>query len=137
MLASCFIAPIVNWWISILVRLKLSTLPATLVDQFLFSPPFTVAIFYFISAVFKGGLSLTAGWSGAERLEVNAALDLGKFPTILNFEPIWATQVQAYGLWLPATLVREAFIPSHLKQPFTSGVGFVWNVFLAFILAAK
>ena len=136
-LASCFIAPIVNTWFGVLGRLQLSMLPATLVDQFLFSPPFTIAIFYFLSAAFGGGVALTAGWRDAQVVEVVGALNLSAFPSLLSYDPVWSTQVKAYWLWLPATLVREAFTPAHLKPLFTSSVAFVWNIVFAFILAAK
>jgi hypothetical protein len=127
LLSMCFIAPVVQVWLRVLGALRLHWVAATLVDQFLFSPCFNVAIFFVITAAFQGGVTVSAA---------GLALDRAKFPALTAYEPVWSTQATAYRVWLPATLVREAFVPPHLKALFSTSVAFVWNIVFAFILKA-
>jgi hypothetical protein len=134
-LGMCFIAPIVSCWFSLLGRLKLHWLSATVMDQFLFSPLFNVAIFTFISAVFKGGVSFsTASSPKSDTLNFTMSLHPSLFPSLYTYEPVHSTQVTAYYVWLPATVVRECFVPPHLKGVFVNAVSFVWNVIFSLIM---
>jgi len=154
-LCVCFIAPVVGQWFPILGSLRLHWTLATAVDQFLFSPVFNIAIFWFISAFFKGGVTLSARQHGLEvceqrlfaqscstsdaieRYELSLLVTPGSFPALAEYAPVWSTQVNAYYLWLPATVVREAFVPDHLKGLFVNFVSFIWSIIFSFILAAS
>uniref|UniRef100_A0A7S2J6V3 Uncharacterized protein n=1 Tax=Haptolina brevifila TaxID=156173 RepID=A0A7S2J6V3_9EUKA len=152
-LTMTFIAPIVTCWIPILGSLGLHWTLATAVDQFLFSPLFNIAIFWFISAAFKGGIMLsftqhdqqecTKGFFSrrecvttvVDRYEVSLTMHPGMFAAVSEYSPIWATQMQAYYLWLPSTIVRETFVPPHFKGIFINAISFFWNIIFSFILA--
>lgn len=58
-----------------------------------------------------------------------------KFPSVWSYEPMWSVQVTAYYIWLPATLLREKFVPEHMKALFGNLVGFAWAIVFASILA--
>ena len=55
-------------------------------------------------------------------------------PSLLSFAPIWKTQLTAYPVWLPATLLREKVVPPHLQQLFMNAVAFVWNIIFALLI---
>ena len=92
-----------------LISLKLHWVSATALDQFLFSPIFNVLIFFFITAAFKGGLEVHA--SSGETMSLTFSIVTSRFPPLLTYEPVHSTQVKAYYLWLPATVVREKHAP--------------------------
>ena len=121
------IAPITIWWLTVLRSLKLHWVAATLVDQLAFSVVLNIFIFYFIAAVFRGGISVGADLSFVVRADA--------FPSLRSYEPIWSTRVQGLKLKLPTTLVRELMVPVHLKGVYELGVRFVWSVVIAAILA--
>lgn len=149
-----FINPVVQAWFPILGSMGLHWISATAVDQFLFSPLFNIGIFWFMAAFLKGGVGLSAAEHRAqtctakifgphctpddavERYELSLALYPETFPPLSEYHPVWSTQVNAYYVWLPATLVREAFVPPHLKGIFVNACAFVWNIIFSFILAA-
>jgi len=150
-----FIAPIVSCWFPLLSSLKLHWTLATAVDQFVFSPIFNIAIFWFISAVFKGGVGISGSehmttvctrrvfWKQCSssgdiaRYDVSLSLYPAAFPTLADYSPVWSTQVSAYYLWLPATVVREVAVPDHLKGLFVNLIAFFWNIIFSIILAAS
>eukprot|EP00966_Prymnesium_polylepis_P053805 1243494-Prymnesium_polylepis.1 len=137
----CFIAPIVSCWLSVLGRLRLHWALTTLLDQFVFSPIFNVCIFWFISAFFGEGLALSVPSSAefadpAVPLNVTLTLNRQAFPSLFAYTPLWSTLVKSYALWLPATFIREAFVPPKFAAIFINGVSFVWNIAFALILAA-
>ena len=158
----CFIAPIVSQWFPILGKLGLGWIGSTCVDQFMFSPVFNIGVFYFIAAAFKGGITLAAGSSFAaikyeevcttklfrptqcspgssvDSYELaGLALHPGSFAPLTTYSPIWSTQVSSYYVWLPACIVREKYVPAHLKQLFVTLIAFIWNVIFSFILASS
>lgn len=154
LLNSCFIAPVVSQWLPVLGGLGLHWTAATAVDQFMFSPLFNISIFYFITAAFKGGVTLAATEHAAEvcvsklfrtecsasgsigRYELAMSLYPGLFPPLLTYAPVWSTLVNSYYLWLPACVVREKYVPAHLKQLFCALVAFVWSIIFSLILAS-
>ena len=125
-----FIAPIVYLWFSFLGKMKMHWTKVTLIDQFVFSPILNVAIFLYISAFFKGGLSIL---SSSDALSLK--LTYGLFPPLLTFNPVHSTQAKAYLLWLPATIVRELYVPPPLAPVFVNLCAFVWNIVFSIILA--
>ena len=149
-----FITPVVYLWFGFLGGMRLHWVAATAVDQFLFSPLFNIAIFWFISAVFKGGVAMSArrhlveqctnnllgsrctATDEIDRYELSLSLSPPTFPPLSSYHPVWSTQVNAYYLWLPATLMREKFVPPHLKGIFVNVVAFVWNIIFSVILGA-
>jgi hypothetical protein len=158
LLSVTFIAPICSMWFPLLGSFKLHWTLATAVDQFLFSPLFNIAIFVFISAGFKGGITFVStayqadaqvcttklffmkecvSISPDDRYDFTLSLRPNQFAPLSSYAPVWSTQVNAYYLWLPATVVREAFVPPHLKGVFVNLVAFVWSIMFSFILAAS
>ena len=71
-----------------------------------------------------------------ERYALSLSVRPGLFPRVLAYRPIWSTQLNAYYLWFPATLLREKFVPPHLKGIFVNFVSFCWSVVFAIILAS-
>jgi len=151
-LSVCFIAPIVACWIPFLSKMQLHWTLSTFVDQFLFSPIFNIGIFTFLSAAFGGGLTLkyteftSASCSdgffkkcapGDERYDLLLTLRPSVFPAVMSYAPVWSTLASSYYVWLPATIMREKFVPPYLKGPFVLIVSFVWNIIFAIILSQK
>lgn len=136
LLTVTFISPIVSLWLRTLSRLRLHWMAATLVDQFLFSPVFNVTIFLYMSSVFNGGLSFGCNDNLKDPLDLSLTLTLhrAKYPNFFAFAPVHSTQAKAYLVWLPATLVREKFVPPHLAPIFVSSVNFVWSTIFAIVL---
>lgn len=149
-LSVCFIAPIVACWIPFLSKMKLHWTLSTFIDQFIFSPIFNIGIFVFISAAFQGGLtvtytqftsaSCTDGFfkkcaPGDERYDLLLTLRPSVFPAITSYKPVWNTLASSYYVWLPATVMREKFVPPHLRGPFVLVVSFLWNIIFAIILS--
>ena len=128
------IAPVISLWLGYLFSLKLHWVQATLVDQFLFSPLFNAYIFYYIGLTLDGGLSMTLPDLTRERLDLTISLKPAVLPSLLSFAPIWKTQLTAYPVWLPATLLREKVVPPHLQQLFMNAVAFVWNIIFALLI---
>ena len=125
-----------------LAGVQLHWLPATLVDQFVFGPVFNLAIFWFIAAAFKGGValslpSLDAVRSADAHLDVTLTLRRAAFPSWRAYDPVWATQLKAYWMWMPATILRETCVPPHLRGIFINVVSFFWAIVFATILAAN
>ncbi len=158
LLTVTFVAPVCSLWFPTLGSLQLHWTLATAVDQFLFSPVFNIAIFLFISAAFKGGVTFTmtayqadaevcttrfffrqqcVSISADDRVDFTLSVHPNQFAPLSSYAPVWSTQVNAYYLWLPATIVREAFVPGHLKGIFVNLVSFVWSIIFSFILAAS
>ena len=151
-LSVCLIAPIVACWIRFLSKLQLHWMLSTCVDQFLFSPLLNMAIFVFLSAAFQGGLNLTYTRftadtctssffkkcePGDERYDLLLTLRPSVFPAVTAYAPVWSTLASSYYVWLPATIMREKFVPPHLRGPFVLLVSFVWNIIFAIILAQQ
>lgn len=128
------IAPVVALWFRFLFSLNLHWVKATLIDQFMFSPIFNSYIFFFISATLGGGVRVALPDLSADVLNLTVSIDTTVFPSLLSFEPVWRTQLIAYPIWLPATLLREKVVPPHLAQLFTNAVAFVWNIIFALII---
>ena len=149
-----FISPVVFLWFGYLGKRPMHWIKATLLDQFIFSPLFNICIFVFLAIVFKGGLVFSATvqdaqsctkrlfsksctlTGGAEKYELALALHPRAFPPLMDYDPIWSTQLNAYYLWLPATILREKFVPAHLKGMFVNLVAFAWAIVFAMILNA-
>ena len=141
-LSIAFVAPIVAVWLRWLNWMRLHWLPATLVDQFVFGPVFNIAIFWFVAAAFKGGValslpSLDAIRSADAHLDVTLTLRRAAFPSWRAYDPVWSTQLKAYWLWFPATILRETCVPPHLRGIFINVVSFFWSIIFATILAAN
>lgn len=135
-LAVVFIAPIVSMWFSVLAHLRLHWVTATIVDQFVFSPVFNITIFWFISAFFQGGIVASPS-QRAGQYDLTLSFIPSAFPSPMAYEPMWATQVKAYYLWLPAGVVRERLVPAHMKALFNNAISFLWSIVFAFVLAAN
>lgn len=69
-------------------------------------------------------------------LDVTFSLHRSAFPAAFAYEPIWATQLKSYLIWVPATLIRESVVPPHAKAVFSNLVSFAWNIAFAFIMAS-
>jgi len=129
-----FIAPVVSLWFPLLGSMKLHWILAASVDQFIFSPLFNIAIFWFMTIAFGGGLALSHAHSN-ESMDLTLSLRYSAFPSLWTYQPVWSTQATAYYLWLPACLLREKAVPEHLKAIFGNVCGFVWAIIFASILA--
>lgn len=141
-LTLAFVAPIVAVWLRWLNKMQLHWLLSTVLDQFVFGPVFNIGIFWFISAAFKGGVvlslpSLDALGSADAHLDVTLTLRRAAFPSWRSYDPVWACQLKAYWLWLPATLLRETCVPPHLRGVFVNVVAFFWAIVFAMILATN
>lgn len=132
-LGAVCIAPVVYLWIGKLQSLKLHWAAATIVDQFMFSPIFNMYVFCFISAFFGGGVAFSTT-STAETSSLTLALHKTKFPSLTSWEPVHKTQFTAYLLWVPASIVRELYVPPALVPLFINVVAYVWNIIFSFIL---
>ena len=132
-LTVCFIVPINIQWFKYLGSLKLHWVTAALVDQFLWSPIFNIGIFAFLDS-YDGGISLTFP-STADTMSMMLTYTSSKYASVMTYRPVWSTQVTAYLVWLPATLLREAVVPPHLVPVFVNIVAFLWNIIFALLLA--
>ena len=119
------LAPATICWLRFLRQWRLHWVTAALVDQLTFNVLANVCMFYTIAAVFRGGV----------RLLPTLSLDNTVFPSILAYEPIWATRVRGLQTKLPTTLVREKVVPAHLKGAWELLVRFAWSIFIAAKLA--
>ncbi|KAL1525721.1 hypothetical protein AB1Y20_020565 [Prymnesium parvum] len=128
-LSALFISPLVSLWLMLLHRLRLHWVASTLLDQFCFAPLLNIAIIYAITAAFKGGVVLKLDTPAPQHTTLE--IDHIKFPSMFQYEPIWSTQLKAYALWLPATFIREAYVPPHLATIFINCTSFVWNIVFA------
>mmetsp|Transcript_7129 Transcript_7129/g.11965 ORF Transcript_7129/g.11965 Transcript_7129/m.11965 type:complete len:191 (-) Transcript_7129:80-652(-) len=120
------IAPVTIFWLQLLRKWRLHWVTAALIDQLGFNVMLNVSNWYFIAAVFRGGVFI-GRWSIDLRRE--------RFPSMLAYEPIWATRVKGLQLKLPATLIREKLVPAYLKGAWELLIRFVWNVIMAANLA--
>ncbi|KAL3924959.1 MAG: hypothetical protein SGPRY_003769 [Prymnesium sp.] len=134
-LSMCFIAPIVSTWLRILPRFGLHWIASALLDQFMFAPTVTIGVFYFISAFFKSGVSIV--YDPDAPLTYSFILNKHVFPSLIDYQPVWSTQLKAYAIWLPATFIREALIPRQFAPLFINCVSFIWSVAFALILLAS
>ena len=112
------IAPIMSLWLPFLSSLKLHWVAATAIDQFIYSPLINIVIFWFIFAFFKGGIGMGVSSSDSGDHSLVLSLHTSVFPSVWTYEPMMASQVTSYWLWLPATIVREVFVPAHLAPLF-------------------
>ena len=95
-----------------------------------------ISIYWFMTIVFSGGISISIPTSlAAENLTVAVSLHTGVFPSLTSLRPVWYTQIVAYAWWLPGTMLREAFVPSHLAGVFTNGLGLIWNILFSLIIS--
>ena len=122
------ISPVTIYWFHAIQRYRMHWVMASLLDQLVFNVVLNAVVWYFVAAFFRGGLLYGPGM----RVGVNAAA----FPSLLAYEPIWATRVRGLQLKLPTTLVREKVVPVHLKGVFELVVRLVWSVIVAAKLAA-
>ena len=130
-LTVCIIVPINIWWIKKLGSLKLHWVKGALVDQFLWSPIFNIIIFAFLGS-YNGGISLSFPTT-YDTMSMTLTYTASKYASVMTYAPIWKTQVIAYSVWLPATLLREAVVPPHLVPIFMNIIAFVWNIIFALI----
>ena len=72
-----------------------------------------------------------------DRYDLTLSLSPGVFPSVTTYEPVWSATVQSYYVWIPASSLREKFVPPHFKGVFSLMVGFVWNIIFATIMAAN
>ena len=70
-------------------------------------------------------------------LSLTLSLSMGKFPSVLAYEPIYSTVVKSYALWLPSTILRETVVPPSFVPLWISMTSFVWSIVFAMILAAS
>ena len=131
-LSVCFIAPVLSVWFPFLHSLKLHWINSTLLDQFVYGPCFNVLIFWFIAAFFKGGVAVAGTTSDV--ISLTLSLNTAKFPSVFEYEPIFSTLAASYYLWLPATLLREKFVPPHLAPLFVNVIAFAWNIYFAMVM---
>lgn len=120
------LAPATIWWLRWLSRWRLHWVTSALVDQLTYNVVANVCLFYFIAAVFRGGV----------RVLPSPRIDVAAFPSVLSYEPMWATRVRGFQTKLPTTLLREKAVPAHLKGAWELLVRFVWSIFIAAKLAA-
>jgi hypothetical protein len=123
------IAPITVLWLRVLRGWRLHWIKATLVDQFGFTLLMNFGTFYLRAATVKGGIYV------ATHPTVRLVVLPEVFPSIWAYEPIWSTRLKGLRLKLPATLVREKFVPHHLKGVWELLVRVVWNIIMASVLA--
>ena len=129
-LSVSLITPVVTVWLGALSQWKLHWIKATAVDQFLFSPVLNVVIFYFLAAA-----KLTLPATTKDALTLSFTLRPAAFEGVFAAQ-IWMAQLRAYALWLPATIVRQKYVPPYLQGIFVNVTAYVWNIiFYAIILA--
>ena len=122
------ISPITIFWFQAIQRYKLQWVLSSLLDQLVFNVTLNAMVWYFVAAFFRGGLTYGPG--------VRVTVHPDAFPSLLAYEPVWATRVRGLQLKLPTTLVREKVVPVHLKGVFELLVRLVWSVIVAAKLAA-
>lgn len=138
-ISALVVAPMAIWWLGHLRRWKLPWAVATAVDQLGFCVLMNLVVFWVLSAAFRGGVELSLP-SASELADptrpLTALLTLRRaaFPSVWTYAPVWSTRVQALKLKLPATAVREKFVPPHLKGVWELAVSFVWNIMMAAVL---
>ena len=120
------VSPATICWFSVLQRLKLHWVVASLADQCVFNVILNVCVFYFLAAFFRGGLSIEQGF----------AINRHVFPSLMSYKPVWELRAKGFVLKLPTTLLRERLVPKHFKGIYELGVRLVWAVIVAAQLAA-
>lgn len=133
LLTVCVIVPVNTWWFKTLRSYKLHWVHAALIEQFLWSPfCMNFLVFWFLDT-YDGGLTLERG-AATGSMSLTLTWNYAKYSSPMTYTPMWDTQVKAYCVWLPATLMREALVPPHLVPVFINIVGFIWNIVFALIL---
>lgn len=109
-----WITPVLLWFFGFLNTIKRGTLDKLLIDQFVFSPPFTASIIALRYILYDGG-------------------SVDTVPTMLmNIVP--GVQLTAWMFWIPSRFLIINYVPASLALLVNSAASLVWTVIFAMLL---
>ena len=114
MIVAFFNTPILLWFFKFLSTSKMGIFAQLLLDQFIFSPPFSAGIIT-LRFIFINGIPL----SGI----------LSQLITVLP-----KAMMTSWMFWIPCRFLMLIYVPAHLQLLVVNMCALVWNVIFALIL---
>lgn len=109
-----WITPVLLWFFGILSKLNRNNLDKLLIDQLIFSPPFTASIVGLRYLILDGG-------------------DVYALPNLL-MQVVPGIQLTAWLFWVPTRFLIINYVPPSLAILVNSAAALVWNVIFIMLL---